>query len=130
MGNEISTWDSREVSCTISGQEVDAFVSYETKGGEDKVAHIKVPKGVVGYEFTGNEPTWTLVVKATSSTLPLLYDLRDNKTICQINFQTPAFVVNTVDAIVAAINPGTVKDTTPDVTITGLAMKHEDRPLA
>lgn len=124
----IQTWDVRDVSLTINGQEIDAFISYEPLDGEDKVAHIKVPKGVVGFEFSGNEPKFTLIVKGTSSSLPLLYSLRDNKTISQINFVTPAFVINTVDAIIASIKPGAVKDTTPDITVSGLAMKHEERP--
>ncbi|MDD1695098.1 MAG: hypothetical protein LUQ71_10280 [Methanoregula sp.] len=128
MGN-VPIWKISDVSVTVNGQTVDMFVSFDPGDGEDKVDTIMAP-APVAYEVTPGKPTWTLEVQPFADILSILYDLRDNKTLVPITFQTPAQVINYTNAIVASIKPGKAADKTPTVVISGFAMKKEERMVS
>lgn len=121
----VKQWDVRDIACTVGGVLVDDFVAFEFNNTRD-VTHIETVREVVGYNLGYAKPTWAIHLRSTSDGMNELNRIRFEDRLVDIVFTAPCLMITAIGAIIRDIAWGTMTNESPEVVVSGLAMRIEE----
>ncbi|MDD3039012.1 hypothetical protein [Bacteroides sp.] len=126
--SQLYQWDNEDLKITVTTEDgvtfdVDNFQSWRYNNGK-RISHIKnAVTGVTGYNRVFAEPAWELSFDSTAKCHDNFMKLKQGRKYFNILFISSSYKCTASNCICQDVNPGNTGETSPIVSVHGLALK-------